>query len=340
MDEPSRGILNRSGAGTTFGTQGANAGDAGSAGKEGAGRRTSSPIGVTIKIEEPPEQRGRTRNKQSGAAFSSSRSRTKSRSRSRVSVTDQEFLRWTILRADPSERLHLGAVEDEEDDDELSDEEQLSDVENDYDVDAELDYDLGARVLPNFAASIQQVLDVQPTWLARYRASQPAGAARVDVLQDTCTRAVRHFARHSGAPGPAGKTFLAYLEDLNVSAAEKLYALTYTFGAVLANHDTLYIFVLCDAVDVESHLNRVAEQVAFLLDCSAAALDDLDVVVLALQHAYPRHLLTETIHAFRPAGLIVPLQIATRSLAGYVSSVPTLIVRKKLKRARRRGIFD
>ncbi|AET39095.1 Imp21p Ecym_4011 [Eremothecium cymbalariae DBVPG len=422
MDEPGRGILNRNGSSNMFvmpppqqqqqhqrqnQSAAAAAGPSSEPGSangakasngiiqtDGKGNSSSmtSPMGVTIKIEEPPEQRGRSRNKQSDAtsSFSTSRSRTKLRSLSRVSIAEHELLRWTILRHDPSERLHrdshagtaarfgdispqtttvvpagaaAGIAEDIED--VLSDEEQISDVENDYEVDAALDYDLGARVLPNFATSIQQTLDSQATWLAAYRRDidpqQEKKKVQVDVLEN-CKRAIQHIAKRALSPAPAGaagqaghaplagsaaahecpqkKAFLLYLEDLNTSHSEKLYALTYTFGAVLANRDTLYIVVQCDAADVEAHLVKVREQVAFLLDATSAALDHLDIIILTLHHPYPRHLLTEISEAFQPSALIIPLQIATGSLAGYVSFVPTLVVRKKLKRSRRKGIYD
>lgn len=371
MEEPSRGILNYKVSSSAINTQEAHCASNNdssdidltttnrrSLDKCHSGYASTDPsnIGVTIKIEEPTEQRGRLRNKNNDSlTYSCNRSKTKSRSISCARVIDQECLKWTILNRDPSERLHKQApiiggnsqVSDDENDDEeelISDEEVISDVDNNYDLDAELDYNLGARVLPNFASSIQQVVDSQPTWLAAHRADPLAPRAKPDisVVNDSCKRAIAHIAHHSSSlsGGVSPKTFLCYLEDLNSSSAEKLYALTYTFGAVLASNDTFYIIIQCDANDVEAHLERVYEQVYFLLDCTSASLDHLDIVIVALHHQYPRHFLTEMIEAFQPAGLIVPLQIATDSLNNYVTFVPTLVVRKKLKRTKRRGICD
>ncbi|AMD23016.1 HHR247Wp [Eremothecium sinecaudum] len=343
MDEPSKGILNRN----PQNSLGSSSGFPPPIHAPDRSPPSEAPaLNVTIKIEEPPEQRGRSRNKLSNArSYSSSRSRTKSRSLGRPPLSEHENLKWTILAHDPSERLHQRSAlttsfaMDEEDP--VSDEEQISDT----DLDADLDYDLGARVLPNFAKSIQHVLDSQPAWLAAHRASiSPQNSPlEVNTLNGTCKRAIKHIAHHRGSPPPKespGRSFLVYLEDLSFSSAEKLYALTYTFGAVIANYDTLYILVQCDQDDVENHMSRVNEQVEFLLDCTSGVLDYLDVIIVTLHHQYPRHLLTEMIEAFRTVGVVVPLQIATGSLAGYVSSVPTLVVRKKLRRARRRGFHE
>ncbi|CDH17441.1 uncharacterized protein ZBAI_09229 [Zygosaccharomyces bailii ISA1307] len=82
------------------------------------------------------------------------------------------------------------------------------------------------------------------------------------------------------------------------------------------------------------------QQVLHKLDCAAAALVDLDVVILSLPHPYPKHLLSEMIYALKPITLCCSLSLVLTTLQNFVCSVPTLVIRKKLKRSRKKGISD
>ena len=149
---------------------------------------------------------------------SRSRSRSRSMSRSRSRIREEEFLKWTVLRQDPSMRLYnvkkprgsrkKGSLslsgssrnnnsseedasatdtsgedddEDEEEEEEESDEEQVSDIEDDAEIDAKFDYDPGMKVLPNFVISINDVLESSKPWIAKFAADGGSRAAKESV---------------------------------------------------------------------------------------------------------------------------------------------------------------
>lgn len=320
----------------------------------------------SIKIEEP-EQRGRSRNKtrELNSISGTSANRSKSRSASRASLGEKMVLKWTILNRDPSERLHLlhkGSnldelndkepedfdEEDEDEDDEVSDEEQISDVENEVEIDKHLDYDLGMKALPNFVISINQVLDSMKPWISKMKSDDPQNRdIELTELQDGVHRAVCYLSKASKtepALNEKSNTYILYLDQMDDSFAEKIYALVYAFGGVLSNGDTLYIINQCDddTNDMKTQITRICDHVDFLFDATngAGTLDNVDVVICSIYHPYPKQLLTELSHSLQPTALIVPLQTVLSILQNFVTSVPMLVIRKKLKRARRKGIYD
>ncbi|CDO91680.1 unnamed protein product [Kluyveromyces dobzhanskii CBS 2104] len=358
MEEPGRGILNKK--------------------ADDERLMASPPAFTTIKIEEP-EQRGRSRSKTRDAGVSmngNNSSRSKSRSASRVSIKDQAYLKWTILNKDPSERLHLtnknknvrdsvspghekgdGYEEDEEedfreneDDEEISDEEQVSDVENEIEIDEHLDYDLGFKVLPNFVTSISQVLDSMKPWLAKNSEEKTEDDKRdikLEEIQHGIYRAIYHMSKGSNNAETTNKdshAFVLYLDQMDESFAEKIYTLVYTFGCVLNSADTLYIINQCDddTKDMLLQMNRICDHLEYLFECTngVGTLDNVNVVICSMYHPYPKQLLTEMAHSLQPSSIIIPLQTVLESLQNFITSVPMLVIRKKLKRSRRRGIAD
>lgn len=153
--------------------------------------KTETPTTVEFdseQMERGHRERGRSKKKRGERDSNvSSLSRSRSRASSRSRVREEEFLKWTVLRQDPSMRLRVvdvdseeeGEGNDEDDDDgdgddmdeEESDEEQVSDIENDLEIDEEFHYDLGMKVLPNFCTSINEVLDSSKPWIAKYEIS-------------------------------------------------------------------------------------------------------------------------------------------------------------------------
>ncbi|CAH02605.1 Imp21p [Kluyveromyces lactis] len=355
MEEPGRGILNK---------------------KLTDDKHLAAPPAFpTIKIEEP-EQRGRSRSKTRDTGISSSRSI--SRSASRVSIKDQAYLKWTILNKDPSERLHLKAkkgntrdsvspgqenggdedededeeefIEDREDDGEVSEEEQVSDVENEIEIDEHIDYDLGCKVLPNFVTPITQVLDSMKPWLAKNAEIKTEADKRdikLEEIQHGIHRAVYHMSKGdniTAATSEKGHSFVVYLDQMDESFAEKIYALVYSFGSVFTNGDTLYIINQCDddTNDMLFQMNRICDHIDYLFECTngVGTLDKIDVLICSMYHPYPKQLLTEMAHSLQPSSIIIPLQTVLASLQNFITSVPMLVIRKKLKRSKRRGIAD
>lgn len=348
--EPGRSILLTNGANPSihvsdYGENNAHAGCA----------PASSNTGNNIQIVESPLPRGRGRSREKRNSVGGGTSNTRSlstRSISRSRIEDESYLKWTVLRRDPSERLHKdeendrgeSAIEDDDyDEDDVSDEEQISDIENDQEIDSELDYDLGARVLPNFSTSISNVLESNKPWTKKYlqTVDQKAEHAKIklDDLPGGYMRAMSVVTRGKGGSSTHGSSYILYA-DLS---SESMYALTYTLGAVVNSGDTLYV-VHVESSTTETRLlqniDKFTQQAAFLLDCSSGVVNDLSVVLLSLSHPYPKHLVNQMIHGLKPLLLVVSLSLVLTSLQNYVCNIPTLVVRKKLKRSKRRGIYE
>lgn len=339
-----------------------------------------------------------------------SRSRSRSRSRTASRIRDEEFLKWTVLRQDPSMRLHNykmkynhktkryvaddedgGRVyheeeeeededegdneeddddeedeeEDEEDedeeedeDDEESDEEQVSDIENDASINEQFNYDLGTKVLPNFCISINEVLESSTPWIVKYE-SEPHNKQDDDInitkLEGGYIRGVLTLSKE-GPPSngddpsqqsqPAKETNDSYILYVDLTS-ESIYAITYVMGTLVKNGDTVYIVhwhsdrkdSVSDA-DISKNIVKLRNTVLHLFDCINATIDSVDVVILSLTHPYPKHLLNEMINGLQPIALCCSLSMTLSGLQNFVCSVPTFIIRKKLKRAKKKGIFD
>ncbi|CCD25342.1 Imp21p NDAI_0F00230 [Naumovozyma dairenensis CBS 421] len=333
-------------------------------------------------------------NRRIGGSLSTSRSRSRSRASSRI--REEEFLKWTVLRQDPSMRLQnlneniakynkkkkknelkeqknlkkkrsetddeqteeeeeeeedvtdTDSDEDDEDDDEdesdeESDEEQVSDIENDVEIDEAFNYDLGMKVLPNFCSSINDILDTAKPWIAKYEESikgKENEGVNFTTLDGGYIRAMQLLTKGKGASmdfdpmKPAGRCYILYT-DLS---SESTYALTYMMGAVLNNGDTLYIVhwessKVANEKLMQENVGRVRKHVMHMFDCVSAVIDDLDVIILSLTHPYPKHLLNEMIHGLKPVSIACSLTIILSTLQNFVCSVPTLVIRKKLKRS-------
>ncbi|SCU85663.1 LAFA_0D16996g1_1 [Lachancea sp. 'fantastica'] len=296
-------------------------------------------------------ERGRTREKR--GTTSNGTSRTRSRTASRLRGGMQEYLKWTVLNHDPSERLSVGSgyggTNSSDDEEDVSDEEQVSDVENELDIDAALGYDLGARVLPNFVSSLWDVLQAEKAWIAKYLAEIESSSepVQVDDLASGFARAI-HVMHGSQADkskddekakSKKGSSYVLYL-DLTT---ESFYALLYVFGAVLSSNDTLYVLHITPKVPhdrLQANVSRLKAQIAYVLDASAATLDSITVVVVSVSHPYPKHLLNETVLAVQPMALCVPLSLLLSSLQNYVCPIPTVVIRRKLKRSKKKGLTE
>ncbi|CAI4064321.1 hypothetical protein SKDZ_09G0180 [Saccharomyces kudriavzevii ZP591] len=332
--------------------------------------KTETPTTVEFdseQMERGHRERGRSKKKRDERdSYASSLSRSRSRASSRSRVREEEFLKWTVLRQDPSMRLKVadadsdeeeegegGDDDDDEDDnnnagddmdEEESDEEQVSDVENDAEIDEEFHYDLGMKVLPNFCTSINEVLESSKPWIAKYeisiRGHENEGVS-LEQLDGGYVRAMQLLTKGAGAEPGNQRSFILYT-DLS---SESTYALTYLMGAVVNQGDTLYILHWepskpTDDSQMFANVARIRKHVMHLFDCAAGVLDDLDVVVLSLTHPYPKHLLNEMIHGLKPVALCCSLSVILSTLQNFVCSVPILAVRKKLKRAKRKGISE
>lgn len=353
-----------------------------------------------------------------------SRSRSRSRSRTASRIRDEEFLKWTVLRQDPSMRLHNykmkynhktkryvaddddggkvydeedeeddddeGSVknededeeededededeedeeeEEEDDDDEESDEEQVSDIENDASINEQFNYDLGTKVLPNFCISINEVLESSTPWITRYE-SEPHDKQDDDIniteleggyirgvltlsregpsVNDQQEDSVTNEPKQESEPNePIKETNDSYILYVDLTS-ESIYAITYVMGTLVKNGDTVYIVhwhsdrkdCVSDA-DITKNIVKLRNTVLHLFDCVNATIDNLDVVILSLTHPYPKHLLNEMINGLQPIALCCSLSMTLSGLQNFVCSVPTFIIRKKLKRAKKKGIFD
>ncbi|QHS73869.1 Imp21p [Saccharomyces paradoxus] len=310
-------------------------------------------------MERGHRERGRSKKKRGERDSNvSSLSRSRSRASSRSRVREEEFLKWTVLRQDPSMRLRVVDVDSEEEgegnddddddgddmDEEESDEEQVSDIENDLEIDEEFHYDLGMKVLPNFCTSINEVLESSKAWIAKYeisiRGHENEGVS-LEQLEGGYVRAIQLLTKGSGAESGNQRSFILYT-DLS---GESTYALTYLMGAAVNQGDTVYIVHWepskpTDDSQMFTNVARIRKHVMHLFDCVAGVLDDLDVVVLSLTHPYPKHLLNEMIHGLKPVALCCSLSVILSTLQNFVCSVPILAVRKKLKRAKRKGISE
>lgn len=317
----------------------------------GGGTAGGTTGGVQFDAEQL--ERGRSRTKMRAEATTNV-STSRSRSRSRVSnhVAEEEFLRWTVLRRDPSMRLQpqeqkpqsaesdSEASDDDSSDDDVSDEEQVTDVDHDIDIDEEFDYDQGMKVLPNFVVSLNDVLESSKHWIRQYVAAQ--AGHETDGVQEAALAGGYHRALQVLTKGEGSTSSRSYILCADLTS-ESQYALTYVMGSVVANGDTLYI-VHWDASGVatglSSNVASIRKHVLYMFDCVGAVIQDLDVVVLSLQHPFPKQLLTEMIYTLQPVALACSLSMILSTLQNFVCSVPTLIIRKKLKRSKKKGISE
>lgn len=391
---------------------------------DNAARETTTSNGGGVQFDAEQIERGRSRIKRrsdnnnannQGSEHSSrstsrsfSRSRSRSRSRTASRIRDEEFLKWTVLRQDPSMRLHNYKVkynkktvrmgpgaetsgtgnetnkgqddddeeevdddeededEDDEDDDddddeeeddedeeeeEESDEEQVSDIENDNAISEQFNYDLGTKVLPNYCININEVLDSSKAWIAKYETETHDPSEdniNITSLEGGYIRGVLTLhkdktSKQETKPTDHKDSYVLYV-DLT---SESIYVITYVLGTLVKNGDTVYIvhwhsdrqdFV--SDVDIKNNITKLRNHVMHLFDCVSATIDDLDVVILSLTHPYPKHLLNEMINGLQPIALCCSLSMTLSGLQNFVCSVPTFIIRKKLKRAKKKGIFD
>ena len=385
---------------------------------------SSSSSNVTTTTTTPTTSSNQPSRRGSGSGSRSfSRSRSRSRSRTASRIRDEEFLKWTVLRQDPSMRLHNYKVkysntngisngkkkknknnnededeeeeeedteeeeeeeedfddtedeeedtEDEEDEEE-SDEEQVSDIENDNSINEQFNYDLGTKVLPNFCSSINDVLESSKPWIDKYEsenANNNDSNINVSSLEGGYIRGVLTLNKrgplnsNNNATATTTTTTTSNIntetiqnENMNDDSyilyvdltSESIYAITYVMGTLVKNGDTVYIvhwhsdskddFVKKE--DIVKNIIKLRNHVLHLLDCVSATVDNLDVVILSLTHPYPKHLLNEMINGLQPLALCCSLSMTLSGLQNFVCSVPTFIIRKKLKRAKKKGIFD
>lgn len=242
--------------------------------------------------------------------------------------------------------------EDEEEDDmnEESDEEQVSDVEGD--LGDEFDYDLGNKVLPNFSVSLFEVLESAKPWVEQYQKDHQDDSSncKVDKVESDFIRAVEVITKQRDnettqeTSTQHADSYILYM-DLT---SESFYALTYVLGCLLKDNDTLYI-VHWQGSDpqrtvtpqqLQNNIARIKERVMHLLDCMSATTQQVQVVVLSLTHPYPKHLLNEMINGLQPLALCCALNITLTTLQNFVCSVPTFVIRKKLKRSKKKTILD
>ncbi|QLQ81955.1 hypothetical protein HG537_0G02090 [Torulaspora globosa] len=317
-----------------------------------AGAAKSDASGaVGVQFDSEQLERGRSRTKmRNGTGMNVSTSRSRSRSRVSSIIAEEEFLKWTVLRRDPSMRLQPSsddAGSDASDDDgsssdEPSDEEQVTDVDNDVDIDEEFDYDQGMKVLPNFVVSLNEVLESSKPWIRQYVAAQGRDTQGV---QETSMAGGYRRAIELVSKGQGSTTARSYILCTDLTT-ESNYALTYVMGSLIANGDTLYI-VHWDNSDPSSTTTTLSENVTsiknhvmYLFDCTNAVIDHIDVVILSLQHPFPKQLLTEMIYTLKPITLCCSLSMILSTLQNFVCSVPTLVIRKKLKRSKKKGISE
>lgn len=319
----------------------------GAAKSEGSGSGQGSG-GVQFDSEQL--ERGRSRTKaRNGSGMNASTSRSRSRSRVSSIIAEEEFLKWTVLRRDPSMRLQssldstseLGSdASDEEDsgDEELSDEEQVTDVDNDVDIDEEFDYDQGMKVLPNFVVSLNEVLESSRPWIREYLAANQG--RELEGVQETALAGGYRRAVALVSKGQGSTTTRSYILYADLTS-ESNYALTYVMGTLIGNGDTLYIVHWDNqTTSLSSNVATIRNHVLYMFDCVGAVVTDLDVVVLSLQHPFPKQLLTEMIYTLQPIALCCSLSMVLSSLQNFVCSVPTLVIRKKLKRSKKKGISE
>ena len=127
-----------------------------------------------------------------------------------------------------------------------------------------------------------------------------------------------------------------------------MYALAYILPALVNNGDTLYIVHWegnskhGDKDKMIANVARLRKHAMHLTDCISAVIDDLDLVILSVTHPYPKHFLNEMIYGLKPKALCCSLSVvlSPSGLQHYVCSIPMLVIRKKLKRLRRKGINE
>ncbi|KAG0671904.1 hypothetical protein C6P45_004779 [Maudiozyma exigua] len=326
-------------------------------------------------------------------SLSRSRSRSRSMSRSRSRIREEEFLKWTVLRQDPSMRLYNvkrknikkphkkeeeeedseeeGEVnkeeEDEEEDEESdeeddeeseeSDEEQVSDIEDDAEIDSKFDYDPGMKVLPNFVVSINDVLESKKPWINKFKNNDEYLNIEKDIklerMDEGYIRGLKLLSKKLPIETPVadtlntqqqneGNCYILYVD----MTSESMYALTYVMGTIVNNGDTLYIVqwesssVKVSDNTIKENIIKISENCYHLFDCISGVIDTLDIIILSLTHPYPKHLLNEMITTLKPRTLCCSLSMILSGLQNFVCGVPTLVIRKKLKRTKKKGIME
>ena len=228
-------------------------------------------------------------------------------------------------------------------------------------------------MLPNFCSSINDVLESSKPWIDKYEsenASNNDSNINVSSLEGGYIRGVLTLNKrgplNSNNNATATTTTTTTTSNINTETiqnenmnddsyilyvdltSESIYAITYVMGTLVKNGDTVYIvhwhsdskddFVKKE--DIVKNIIKLRNHVLHLLDCVSATVDTLDVVILSLTHPYPKHLLNEMINGLQPLALCCSLSMTLSGLQNFVCSVPTFIIRKKLKRAKKKGIFD
>ncbi|EDO17885.1 hypothetical protein Kpol_1043p76 [Vanderwaltozyma polyspora DSM 70294] len=338
--------------------------------------------GVQFDSAQIENDRGRSKRRNGEFRNGSGASLSRSRSRANSRVRDEEFLKWTVLRRDPSMRLRTirkknqqglnkkkhGAEEDDDeeedeeeeeeeeddDDDEISDEEQVSDIENENDIDEDITFDLGTKVLPNYCMSINDIMESSKKWISDYL-SRPENLrndnVHIEKMEGGFVKAMELISKKEdsstsiSSSGKEGDSYILYT-DLT---SESTYALAYVLGALVNNGDTLYVVHWegnnthgVTDTRIYDNIFRIRKHVMHLLDCSSAVIDRIDILLISLTHPYPKHLLNEMIHGLKPKTLCCSLSVvlSPSGLQNYVSSIPMLVIRKKLKRPRKKGINE
>ncbi|CCH61230.1 hypothetical protein TBLA_0E01740 [Henningerozyma blattae CBS 6284] len=362
----------------------------------------TTPEGTGTAVQFDSEQiendRGRSKkrfkdktNTSRSATGGSSISRSRSRASSRV--RDEEFLKWTVLRKDPSMRLilingsddkkngskdrgrsknrengddndPLSANNNDDDDNndkedeldadnesnlnlqqikdalslenEISDEEQVSDIENEAELDEEFQFEQGNKILPNFCTYINLTLEGGKKWIRNYE-SQVKGKENEGInlikLDNGYARAIEGYSKGKGCSAD-GKSYLLY-SDLS---SESTYALAYLIGSIIKNGDMIYLVhwegnnKKIPEKQLSDNVFRMRRHVLHLLDAASTIIDDAEIMMVSLTHPYPKHFLNELIHGLDISMLCCSLTMILSGLQNFVSSIPMLIVRKKLKK--------
>lgn len=231
------------------------------------------------------------------------------------------------------------------DDDDISDEEQVSDIETEADVEEDFQFELGNKVLPNYNIDINTVLESGKKWIRSYEADVKGHEKEnIDLAVDDegYARAIEGYTKGNGGNSKTGNNYILY-SDLS---SESTYCLAYLIGALVKNGDTIYILhhegtnKKIPTKQLQDNVFRIKRHVLHLFDAASCVIDDIDAVIISLIHPYPKHFLTEMIHGLDPLLLIYSLKVVLSSLQNFISNVPTLVVRKKLKKTKKKTALD
>jgi hypothetical protein len=128
-------------------------------------------------------------------------------------------------------------------------------------------------------------------------------------------------------------SYVIYLD----TSPDSLNALQYTIGSVVKSGDVLYVVNSVDNEDSIEYFKKQCIKLTQLVTTYLELIDTMEeftlhVVLETAHHKYPKHLVNELIKVLKPNLFIVGHRILLNELSNYMTDIPILVIKKKVRR--------